>query len=95
LTVGSERLILSWEPSQLILTRDYELGFQDDSKEGVQASFIALGVQHEPLDQTDLKDGVDAILGGDGESFWKRTTRWGHRGPSGVPKGRVACYSCL
>jgi hypothetical protein len=31
--------------------------------------FIALGVQREPLDQTDLKDGVDAILGGGGGSF--------------------------
>jgi hypothetical protein len=31
-----ERLILLWDPSQLILTKEYELGFQDGSKEGVQ-----------------------------------------------------------
>jgi hypothetical protein len=61
----------------LILTREYELGFQDDSREGgCRHVFIALGVQREPLDQTDLKNDVDAILGGGGGSFWKRTTRW-------------------
>jgi hypothetical protein len=31
-------------------------------------------VQREPLDQTDL-NGVDAILGGGGGSFWKLTGR--------------------
>jgi hypothetical protein len=31
--------------------------------------YIAFGVQRELLDQTDLKDGVDAILGGGGGSF--------------------------
>jgi hypothetical protein len=46
--------------------------------------FIALGVQREPLDQTNLKDGIDAILRGGGGSFWKRTARWGHRGPGGL-----------
>jgi hypothetical protein len=35
----------------------------------------------EPLDQTDLKDGVDAILEGGGGSFWKLTGR----GPPGRP----------
>jgi hypothetical protein len=44
-------------------------------------------VQLEPLDETDLKDGVDAILGGGGGTFWKRTARWGHRGPGGLPHG--------
>jgi hypothetical protein len=39
------------------------------SSRGAGPSYIALGVQHEPLDQTDLKDSVDAILGGGGGSF--------------------------
>jgi hypothetical protein len=54
---------------------------------GCKPVFIALGVQHEPLDQTDLKDDVDAILGGGGGSFWKQTARWDHRGPGGLPHG--------
>jgi hypothetical protein len=29
-----ERLILSWNPSQLILTREYEFGFQDAFSSG-------------------------------------------------------------
>jgi hypothetical protein len=37
--------------------------------------YIAHGVQREPLDQTDLKDDVDAILGGGGGSFSKLTGR--------------------
>jgi hypothetical protein len=45
---------------------------------GVGPGYIALGVQHEPLDQTDLKDGVDAILGGGGGNFWKLTGRVHH-----------------
>jgi hypothetical protein len=36
---------------------------------GWKPIFIALGVQRKPLDQTDLKDDVDAILGGGGGSF--------------------------
>jgi hypothetical protein len=32
-------------------------------------------LQREPLDQIDLKDGVDAILRGGGGSFWKLTDR--------------------
>jgi hypothetical protein len=31
--------------------------------------YISLGVEREPLDQTDLKNGVDAIIGGGGGSF--------------------------
>jgi hypothetical protein len=41
----------------------------DVSPGGSGSGYIALGVQHEPLDQTNLKDGVDATLGGDGGSF--------------------------
>jgi hypothetical protein len=36
---------------------------------GCRLDFIALGVQHEPLDQTDSKDNIDAIIGGGGGSF--------------------------
>jgi hypothetical protein len=54
---------------------------------GYRPIFIVLGVQREPLDQTDLKNGVDAILGGGEGSFWKRTVWWGHRGLGGLPHG--------
>jgi hypothetical protein len=36
---------------------------------GLQAYIYSLGVLHEPLDQTNLKDGIDAILGGGRGSF--------------------------
>jgi hypothetical protein len=42
---------------------------------GLGSTYIALGVEREPLDQTDLKNGVDAILGGGGGTFWKRTDK--------------------
>jgi hypothetical protein len=71
----------------LILTKEYELGFQNDSREGVQAYIYSPGVQREPLDQTDLKNDVDAILGGGEGSFWKRTVWWGQRGLGGFPHG--------
>jgi hypothetical protein len=38
-------------------------------------------VEREPLDQTDLKNGVDAILGGDGGSFWKLIGKSHHGKP--------------
>jgi hypothetical protein len=44
-------------------------------------------VQREPLDQTDLKDDVDAILEGGGGTFWKLLTNGPHRGPSGMVVG--------
>jgi hypothetical protein len=47
------------------------------------------GVQREPLDQTDLKDGIDAILGGDGGTFQKMLMRGAHRGPGGTMVGPV------
>jgi hypothetical protein len=46
---------------------------------GLGSSYIAQRVQHEPLDQTDMKNGTDAILGGGGGTFWKLETR-GHHG---------------
>jgi hypothetical protein len=36
---------------------------------GLGSVYIALGVEREPLDQTDLKNGMNAILGGGGGSF--------------------------
>jgi hypothetical protein len=42
---------------------------------GLGSVYMAQRVQRETLDQTDLKDGVDAILGGGGGSFWKLTGR--------------------
>jgi hypothetical protein len=39
------------------------------SRGGAWPAYIALRVKHEPLDQTDLKNGVDAILRGGGGSF--------------------------
>jgi hypothetical protein len=44
-------------------------------------------VQREPLDQTDLKDGVDAILRGGGEIFQKMLTKGAHRGSGGTMVG--------
>jgi hypothetical protein len=38
----------------------------DVSLGGSGSGCIALGVQHEPLNQTNLKDDIDATLGGDG-----------------------------
>jgi hypothetical protein len=43
---------------------DVEVSFR-----GVGPDYIALGVQREPLDQTDLKNNIDAILEGGGGSF--------------------------
>jgi hypothetical protein len=51
---------------------------------GTGPSYIALRVKHVPLDQTDLKDGVDAILGGGGRSFWRMTAKWDPGGPGGM-----------
>jgi hypothetical protein len=42
---------------------------------GAGSAYIALGVEHEPLDQTDLKNGMDAFIGGGGGTFWKLTGR--------------------
>jgi hypothetical protein len=39
------------------------------SSKGAGPGYIAVRVKREPLDQTNLKNGVDAILGGGGESF--------------------------
>jgi hypothetical protein len=62
----------------------------DVSPGGSGLGYIALGVQREPLDQTDLKDGVDATLGGGGGSFWKLTGRGHCQGPGGTMVGPVS-----
>jgi hypothetical protein len=36
---------------------------------GAEPGYIALRVKREPLDETDMKNDVDAILGGGGGSF--------------------------
>jgi hypothetical protein len=51
------------------------------------SAYIAQGVQREPLDQTDLKDDVDATLGGDGGIFRKMPVREAYRGPGGMHVG--------
>jgi hypothetical protein len=60
------------------------LGF---SSRGCMPVFIALGLQREPLDQTDLKNGIDAILGGDGGTSWKLLMSEPRRGPGGMVVG--------
>jgi hypothetical protein len=37
--------------------------------QGAEPGYIALRVEREPLDQTDLKNDIDAILGDGGGSF--------------------------
>jgi hypothetical protein len=39
------------------------------SSRRTEPGYIALRVEHEPLDETDLKNGADAIIGGGGGSF--------------------------
>jgi hypothetical protein len=55
--------------------------------QGAGPGYIALGVKRETLDQTDLKDGVDAILGGDGGSFYKLTSEGHHGRPGDIMVG--------
>jgi hypothetical protein len=49
---------------------------------GAEPGYIALRVEREPLDQTDLKNDIDVILEGGGGIFWKLTGR-GHHGRPG------------
>ena len=44
--------------------------------EGAGAGYIGRSVQHEPLDQTDLKDGVDASLEVVENRHMKEPDRW-------------------
>jgi hypothetical protein len=57
------------------------------SLQGAELGYIALRVEREPSDQTDLKDSLDAILGGGRESFWKLIGRDHCGGPGGTMVG--------
>jgi hypothetical protein len=54
---------------------------------GTRSIYIALRVQCEPLDQTNLKNGVDATLGGSGGTFSKRADSGAHRGLGDIMVG--------
>jgi hypothetical protein len=56
---------------------------------GYRPVFIALWVQCEPLDQTDLRNGIDAILGGGGGTFWKLLISGPHKGPGDMVVGPI------
>jgi hypothetical protein len=69
LNAALERLILSWDPSQLILTREYELGFFGMIWAGGQGPvYIGWWDEREPSDQTDLKQRMRCNPWGDGRS---------------------------
>jgi hypothetical protein len=53
-----------------------------DVAQGVRVWLYSPRGANEPIDQTDLKDGVDATLVGGGGSFWKLIGR-GHCGGPG------------
>jgi hypothetical protein len=38
---------------------------------GYKATYIGQSLQREPLDKTNLRNGVDAFLGDGGGTFWK------------------------
>jgi hypothetical protein len=77
----------SWWKYELGLLALQLLGSDLASSRGCRPVFISLGVQREPLDQTDLRNGVDAILGGGGGTFWKLLTNGPHKGPGGMVVG--------
>jgi hypothetical protein len=54
---------------------------------GLRYVYIDQRVEREPLDQTDLRNDVDAILGGGGGTFWKVLMSGAHRGPGGTMVG--------
>jgi hypothetical protein len=65
---------------------------------GLGSVYIALRVQREPLDQTELSNGIDAIIGGGEGIFWKLMTDRAHRrpgGPPGSPSGSAAVWCPL
>ena len=45
--------------------------------------YIALRIQHEPLDQIDLSNGLDASSKAVGNRRRKLADRWAHQGPDG------------
>jgi hypothetical protein len=64
---------------------------------------MALEVQRGPLDQTDLRNGVDVILGGGGGIFWKLLMSGRHKGLGDMVVGLASptwhplevCYSVV
>ena len=54
---------------------------------GYRLDYIALGVQHEPLDQTDLSNGLDASSKAVGNRHRKLADRWAHQGLGGLTMG--------
>ena len=63
---------------------------------GARSVYIALRVECEPSDQTDLRNGVDEILGGGGGTFWKLLTNGAHRGPASLQVGSAGpTWQCL
>jgi hypothetical protein len=59
------------------------------------SAYIALGLEREPLNQMDLRNGVDATLGGGGGTFWKPKAR-GHQGvPAGMGWDQSVPLGCL
>jgi hypothetical protein len=51
---------------------------------GLGSSYIAQRVQREPLDQTNLKNGIDAVYGGSGGTFQKLPGGAHHQGSGGT-----------
>jgi hypothetical protein len=51
---------------------------------GLGSAYIALGLERELLHQMDLRNGVDATLGGGGGTFWHGL---GPVGPTWLPLG--------
>jgi hypothetical protein len=54
---------------------------------GAGSIYIDMRVQREPLDQIDLKNGVDATLGDGGGTFWKKANNGAHRELGGTMVG--------
>jgi hypothetical protein len=79
-----ERLILSWDPSQLILTREYELGFQDALALGDTWLFIlAKAMNQSPRIKLTLINGIDAILKAVDDRHTKAADKWARGWPTG------------
>ena len=56
--------------------------------------YIALRVQCEPMDQTDLSNGLDASSKMLGNQHSDKADRWAHGGPGGLTMGlgRPTCH---
>ena len=64
-----------------------------DAWERQGLDYIALRVQHEPLDQTDLYKGQDASSKVVGDRHMKLADRWAQEGPGGTTcQGVALCF---